>query len=233
MKKTSSIISLKNISKEYILGDETIFSALKEVSLDINRGEFSAIIGASGSGKSTLMHIIGLLDKPTRGEIIINGSNIAKLDDDQTSSFRNRFVGFVFQQFNLLNKLTIKENVMLPVTYSREKIDFNPSERAEYLLDRFGILSKKDSYPNKISGGQQQRVAVARALMMKPQLILADEPTGNLDHKTGDEIIDLFEDLNKNDGITIVMVTHEPEIAARARRQIRVMDGQIVSDNKK
>lgn len=232
MKKTSSIISLKNISKEYILGDETVFSALDNVSLEINRGEFSAIVGASGSGKSTLMHIIGLLDKPTRGEVVVDGNDVAKLDDDQTSALRNRFVGFVFQQFNLLNKLTIKENVLLPVTYTRQKLDFNPSERAEYLLDRFGILSKKNSYPNKISGGQQQRVAVARALIMNPQLILADEPTGNLDHKTGIEIINLFEDLNKNDGITIVMVTHEPEVADRARRQIKVQDGKIVSDKK-
>jgi len=232
MKKTSSIISLKNISKEYILGDETVFSALDNVSLEINRGEFSAIVGASGSGKSTLMHIIGLLDKPTRGEVVVDGNDVAKLDDDQTSALRNRFVGFVFQQFNLLNKLTIKENVLLPVTYTRQKLDFNPSERAEYLLDRFGILSKKNSYPNKISGGQQQRVAVARALIMNPQLILADEPTGNLDHKTGIEIINLFEDLNKNDGITIVMVTHEPEVAERTRRQIKVQDGKIVSDKK-
>jgi ABC-type lipoprotein export system ATPase subunit len=232
MKKTSSIISLKNISKEYILGDGSVFSALSDVSLEIVAGEFSAIVGASGSGKSTLMHIIGLLDKPTRGEIVINGSNVAKLDDDQTSALRNKFVGFVFQQFNLLNKLTIKENVMLPVTYTRGKLDFDPDERAEYLLDRFGILSKKNSFPNKISGGQQQRVAAARALIMNPQLILADEPTGNLDHKTGIEIINLFEDLNRNDGITIVMVTHEAEVASRARRQIKVQDGKIVSDTK-
>lgn len=232
MKKTSSIISLKNISKEYILGDETVFSALDDVSLEILPGEFSAIVGASGSGKSTLMHIVGLLDKPTRGEIVVDGVDVAKLDDDQTSSLRNIFVGFVFQQFNLLNKLTIKENVLLPVTYTRQKLDFNPSERAEYLLDRFGILSKKNSYPNKISGGQQQRVAVARALIMNPRLILADEPTGNLDHKTGIEIINLFEDLNQNDGITILMVTHEPEVADRAKRQIKIQDGKIVSDKK-
>ena len=232
MKKTSSIISLKNISKEYILGDGIVFSALSDVSLEITPGEFSAIVGASGSGKSTLMHILGLLDKPTRGEIVVNGNDVAKLDDDQTSAMRNRFVGFVFQQFNLLNKLTIKENVLLPVTYTRQTLDFNPDERAEYLLDRFGILSKKNSYPNKISGGQQQRVAVSRALIMNPQLILADEPTGNLDHKTGIDIINLFEDLNRNDGITIVMVTHEPEVADRAKRQIRVQDGKIVNDTK-
>jgi len=178
------------------------------------------------------MHIIGLLDKPSRGEIIINGKDVAKLDDNQTSILRNSYVGFVFQQFNLLNKLTIRENILLPTTYSQSTMSFNPAERAEMLMDKFGILSKKDSFPNKISGGQQQRVAVARALIMKPQLILADEPTGNLDHKTGNEIIDLFEQLNKEEGITIVMVTHEPKIAERTRRQIKVFDGEIISDKK-
>lgn len=230
MKKTSSIISLNKIDKEYLLGDGTIFVALKNINLEIHQGEFSAIIGPSGSGKSTLMHMIGLLDKPTRGEIIVNGRDVSKIDDNQTSVLRNSYVGFVFQQFNLLNKLTIKENILLPASYCRNKLDFNVGERAEMLMEKFGILSKKDSFPNRISGGQQQRVAVARALIMKPQLILADEPTGNLDHKTGNEIIDLFEQLNKVEGITIVMVTHEMEIAERTRRQIRVLDGEIISD---
>ena len=232
MKTTSSIISLKNLWKEYELGDETVFTALRDINLDIHEGEFSAIIGPSGSGKSTLMHMIGLLDKPTRGEIIVNGNDVAKLDDNQTSTLRNSYVGFVFQQFNLLNKLTIKENILLPATYSRRKLDFDPDERAEMLMEKFGILSKKDSFPNKISGGQQQRVAVARALIMKPQLVLADEPTGNLDRKTGTEIINLFEDLNKSEGITVVMVTHEMEIAERTGRQIKILDGQVVSDKK-
>src|SRR3989339_65722 len=232
MKTTSSIISLKNLWKEYVLGDETVFTALRDINLDIHEGEFSAIIGPSGSGKSTLMHMIGLLDKPTRGEIIVNGNDVAKLDDNQTSTLRNSYVGFVFQQFNLLNKLTIKENILLPATYSRRKLDFDPDERAEMLMEKFGILSKKDSFPNKISGGQQQRVAVARALIMKPQLVLADEPTGNLDRKTGTEIINLFEKLNKEDLITVVMVTHEMEIAERTGRQIKILDGQVVSDKK-
>lgn len=232
MKMTPSIISLKNITKEYILGDGSTFTSLDNVSVDIHEGEFTAIIGASGSGKSTLMHMIGLLDKPTRGDILIGGENVSRLDDNQTSFLRNEFVGFVFQQFNLLNKLSIKENILLPVTYCRRKLDFNPSERADYLMDKFGILSKKDSFPNRISGGQQQRVAVARALIMKPKLLLADEPTGNLDHKTGDEIINLFEDLNKTDGVTIVMVTHEMEIAERARRRIKIFDGKIVDQSK-
>lgn len=230
---TSSIISLKKVFKEYLLGDGSVFTALSNINLDIHEGEFSAIIGPSGSGKSTLMHLIGLLDKPSRGEIIVNGKDVSKLDDNQTSTLRNSYVGFVFQQFNLLNKLSILENILLPTTYSRERLDFDSQERAEMLMEKFGILSKKDSFPNKISGGQQQRVAVARALIMKPQLILADEPTGNLDHKTGGEIIDLFVELNKSEGITIVMVTHEKEIAERTRRQIRVLDGEIISDKKK
>ncbi|KKT49233.1 MAG: ABC-type antimicrobial peptide transport system, ATPase component, partial [Candidatus Collierbacteria bacterium GW2011_GWB1_44_197] len=223
MKTTSSIISLKNVFKEYLLGDGSVFVALKNINFEIHQGEFSAIIGPSGSGKSTLMHVVGLLDKPSRGEIIINGKDVAKMNDNQTSVLRNSYVGFVFQQFNLLNKLTIKENILLPATYCKEKLDFDADQRAEMLMEKFGIISKKDSFPNKISGGQQQRVAVARALLMKPQLILADEPTGNLDHKTGNEIIDLFEELNKSENITIVMVTHEMEIAERTRRQIRIL----------
>ena len=209
------------------MGDETIFTALNGVNLEISKGEYAAIIGQSGSGKSTLMHIIGLLDKPTEGTIFIEGKDISKLDDDATSTLRSEFVGFVFQQFNLINKLTIKENIMLPVGYARRKFDYDPSERADYLMERFGIYEKKDSFPNKISGGQQQRVAIARALIMNPKLILADEPTGNLDTKTGDEIMALFEELNK-EGITILVVTHEPDIAARTRRQIKIKDGEVV-----
>ncbi len=224
---SSIVISLKNISKRYVMGDETIFTALSDINLDINKGEYVAIVGQSGSGKSTLMHIIGLLDKPTDGKVMIEGKDISTLDDDATSTLRSEFVGFVFQQFNLLNKLTIKENILLPVEYARRKFDYNPSERADYLMKRFGIFDKKDSFPNKISGGQQQRVAIARALIMNPKLILADEPTGNLDTKTGDEIMELFGELNK-EGITILIVTHEHDIAERARRQIKIKDGEVV-----
>lgn len=230
---TSSIINLENIVKTWEIGDGEVFTALKGVNLEIMSGEFSAIIGPSGSGKSTLMHMIGLLDKPTQGRVIINGNDVSKLDDNATSTLRSEFVGFVFQQFNLLNKLTIKENILLPVTYNRTKLAFDPDERAEYLMDRFGILSKKDSFPNKISGGQQQRVAVARALIMNPKLILADEPTGNLDTKSGNEIMALFEELNKTEKITVVLVTHEPDIAERTRRQIKVRDGEIIEDKRK
>ena len=225
----SSIIELKNVYKSWLIGDEEEFVALKGVDLSIKQGEFSAITGPSGSGKSTLMHVIGLLDKPSSGEVIIDNKNILTLDDDQTSTLRSEFVGFVFQQFNLLNKLTVQENILLPTTYARKEFDYDPIERAEYLMDRFGILSKKNSYPNKISGGQQQRVAIARSLIMNPKLILADEPTGNLDTKTGDEIMKLFQELNETEKITIVLVTHEPDIAKKTRRIIHVLDGMIVS----
>ena len=223
----TSFIKLQKISKRYILSDDVVFTALESVNLEIDAGEFVAIVGPSGSGKSTLMHIIGLLDKFTSGELFIGDKEIDKLNDNQISALRNEFVGFVFQQFNLLPKLTVLENVMLPSIYTKKTgIDFE--ERALDLLEKFGIDSKKDSYPNKISGGQQQRVAIARALIMKPHLILADEPTGNLDSKTGEEIMKLLRELNKTEGITVIIVTHDPNIARQCQRQIKMVDGRIV-----
>jgi ABC-type lipoprotein export system ATPase subunit len=221
------MIILENVSKEYKLDGE-LFQALKDISVTIKDGEFTAIIGPSGCGKSTLMHIIGLLDKPSQGTISIDGKDISKMSDDELSKLRNVFVGFVFQQFNLINKLTVMENILLPTLYLRQKIDFDPKTRAGELIKRFGIESKAKSYPNKLSGGQQQRVAIARALINKPKLILADEPTGNLDSKSGETILALLRELNTADKITIVMVTHDSHIAANARRQIRMFDGAIV-----
>jgi len=222
------MILIENIKKEYILDKQVVFSALKGVSFKIDEKEFTSIIGPSGSGKSTLMHIIGLLDKPTSGKIVYDGIDVLSLDDNKTSTFRSEFVGFVFQQFNLINKLTILENVILPTFYARKKITYNVKERALYLLERFGIFDKANSYPNRISGGQQQRASIARSLIMNPRLILADEPTGNLDTKTGNEIMNLLKELNKDEGITVIIVTHEPDIASQTNRTISVRDGKIV-----
>lgn len=221
------MIQLTHVWKKYQIGDDVVFTALKDVSLTIEKGEFSSLIGPSGSGKSTLMHIIGLLDKASEGEVLIEGKNTADLLDDEISTLRNEFVGFIFQQFNLINKLTIKENILLPTTYARKKIEYDPGKRADEIMERFGILEKANSYPNKISGGQQQRVAIARALIMSPSLILADEPTGNLDTKTGDEIMKLLSELNKEDNITVLIVTHEQDIAAKTKRRIQMIDGKL------
>src|SRR3990167_2833147 len=222
------MIKLDRVVKSYKIDEETTFYALRESSVEIKEKEFVSIIGPSGSGKSTLMHLIGLLDKPSRGEIIIQNKKISRLDDDHISTLRNEFVGFVFQQFNLIPKLTVLENILLPTVYARKKLDYNPIDKAANLLKKFGLHEKRNSYPNKISGGQQQRVAILRALIMEPKLILADEPTGNLDSKTGREIMELLKELNEKEGMTIAVVTHEADIAKYGKRIVNVRDGKIV-----
>lgn len=222
------MIKLQNVWKEYHLDKEVIFAALKNINITIEKGEFTSIIGPSGSGKSTLMHIVGLLDKPSRGSIFIEGKDVSLLSDDQLSSLRNEFVGFVFQQFNLIPKLTILENILIPTIYARIPLSFDPKEKALDLLEKFGLSSKMNSFPNKISGGQQQRVAIARSLIMNPKLILADEPTGNLDTKTGEDILRLLYDLHEKEKITVIIVTHDPKIADKTERKIKVVDGELV-----
>lgn len=221
------MIKLINVCKSYQIDEETVFYALRNANLEIKEKEFISIIGPSGSGKSTLMHLIGLLDKPTEGQIIIQGKKISSLNDDKISSLRNEFIGFVFQQFNLIPKLSVLENVLLPTIYARKKINYDVEDKAISLLKKFDLFEKKDTFPNKISGGQQQRVAILRALIMEPKLILADEPTGNLDSKSGREIMNLLKELNEKEKITIVIVTHEVDIAAYAKRIINVRDGMI------
>ncbi len=222
------MITVKNIDKVYKVADGD-FYALRDVSLTIKDKEYVGILGTSGSGKSTLMHIIGLLDKPTSGIIVISGKDTKDLSDAQISKLRGNYIGFVFQQFNLIQKLSVLENVLLPTQYSKEKLDFDVAKYALELLEKFGIADKAKSFPNKLSGGQQQRVAIARALVMKPDIVLADEPTGNLDTATGDEILKLLGTLNHDLGVTVIVVTHDKSVAQKTDRQIFVRDGQIVN----
>ncbi len=222
------MIALERVSKTYQPTHDTVFHALQDISLTIKAGEFVAIMGPSGSGKSTLMHLLGLLDKPTTGVVTVRNQNIAGRSDSELSLLRQQFVGFVFQQFNLIHKLTVAENILLPTIYARTALDFDPASRCRELLGKLGLSDKADMYPNQLSGGQQQRVAIARALIMAPSLILADEPTGNLDTKTGKEILDLLVSLNRVEKLTVVLVTHDPSVAKRAKRIVRIRDGKLV-----
>ncbi len=219
------MIELENITKVYRMGRVEVH-ALREVSLTIKPGEMIAIIGASGSGKSTLMNIMGCLDKPTSGRYLLGGTNVSQLNDNRLAEMRNRNFGFVFQEFNLLSRATALANVELPLIYGGV---FQRRKRALEALERVGLGARASHKPTELSGGEQQRVAIARALVNNPTLILADEPTGNLDTVSAAEIISIFRKLNQ-DGITVVVVTHEMEIATQTQRIIRLRDGQIISD---
>jgi putative ABC transport system ATP-binding protein len=224
------VVSLHNVSKTYTMGD-TVFNALDNVSLTIHKGEFVAIIGPSGSGKSTLMHIIGLLDRATSGKVSLENEEVSTLNQERLAILRNKHIGFVFQFFNLLPRTSAIDNVILPLLYSKvPRTEWLP--KAQKLLQIVGLGERLNHTPSQLSGGQQQRVAIARALINNPSIILADEPTGNLDSKSGDEIMDFFKNLNK-EGNTIVLVTHEPEIANQTKRIIEVKDGKIVRDTKR
>jgi putative ABC transport system ATP-binding protein len=221
------VIAAKNLTKVYRMGDVEV-RALDGLSLTVPKGEFLAILGASGSGKSTLMNILGCLDRPTTGEYYLAGQEVSKLSRNALAGVRNRFIGFVFQGFNLLSRPSALENVELPLIYS-DLTAHERHERAQEALRRVGLADRVDHLPSQLSGGQQQRVAIARSLVNKPELLLADEPTGNLDTKTSYEIMDLFHELN-NEGMTIVLITHEADIGAHARRRITLRDGKIVAE---
>lgn len=221
------LIKITNIKRDFPLGNEIVF-VLKGIDLEINKGEYVALMGPSGSGKSTLMNILGCLDTPTSGTYILNGKHVSEMQDDELAGIRNKEIGFVFQTFNLMPRTTALDNVALPMVYAghskSERI-----ERATEVLTQVGLQDRMDHKPNQLSGGQRQRVAVARALVNKPSIILADEPTGNLDSKTSVEIMNLFNEIHAN-GNTVILVTHEEDIAAHAHRIIRLRDGLIESD---
>lgn len=224
MKKNSNAISLVNVTKSYNTGD-VFTEVLHGISLNIKSGEFVAITGPSGSGKSTLLHIIGLLDTATSGKYLLNSNDVTKLSEDEQAYVRNREIGFVFQSFNLLQRTTVLENVVLPAVYAGTKAMVR-QEHAKELLEKVGLAEHMDKSPNQLSGGQQQRVAIARALMNDPQIILADEPTGNLDSKSGKDVMDILKKLH-NEGKTVVVITHDHAVAQQTKRSITIRDGQI------
>jgi putative ABC transport system ATP-binding protein len=224
-----TVVRLTDVRKTYRTGDVEVH-AVRGVSLEIQRGEFVALMGASGSGKSTLMNVLGCLDRPTSGQYFLDGNDVSSLDRDQLADIRNRKLGFVFQNFNLLPSTTARENVELPLLYGENRLTTAQlRERADRVLTAVGLQGREDHHPSQLSGGQQQRVAIARALINEPEILLADEPTGNLDSRTSVEIMSIFQQLNEQ-GITVVMVTHEPDIARYAKRNVMMRDGIVRDD---
>jgi len=226
---TKKVIEIQGLYKDYDTA-AGVFPVLKDVNLAIDDGEYVAIMGPSGSGKSTFMNILGCLDRPTKGEYMLDGHSVKSLSSNELAKFRNKTIGFVFQGFNLLARSTLVENVSLPLVYAEDQKELR-TKIAKNILERMGLGNYFDSKPSQISGGQQQRVAIARALVNQPRIILADEPTGNLDSKTSDEIMKIFDELNQI-GNTIIIVTHENDIADHASRQVRFLDGKIVEDHR-
>jgi putative ABC transport system ATP-binding protein len=227
--KNGEVVKLIDVHKTYRTGEMEVH-AVRGVSLEIQRGEFVALMGASGSGKSTLMNILGCLDRPSAGRYILHDADVSALDRDQLADIRNRKIGFVFQSFNLLPRTSARENVELPLLYGAHRLtNAQLREKADAVLATVGLGGREDHHPSQLSGGQQQRVAIARALINDPEVVLADEPTGNLDSRTSIEIMGIFQGLNER-GITIIMVTHEADIAAYARRNVVMRDGLILSD---
>ena len=225
-RKDQNVIHTEHLCKYYALGDVEV-RALHDISIDINYGEFAAIMGPSGSGKSTLMNILGCLDRPTSGSYLLDGTEVSEISDNRLAEIRNRKIGFVFQSFNLLPRISALENVMLPLLYSKNKS--RARDRALEALEQVGLAKRSKHKPKELSGGQQQRVAIARALVNDPEIIMADEPTGNLDSKSGKEIMQLLIRLNKENGKTVLMVTHDPKIGAVVPRVISVFDGMLGS----
>jgi len=224
-----TVIQVQDLTKVYRFGEVEVH-ALRGVSLKIQRGEFLAIMGPSGSGKSTFMNILGFLDQPTQGEYLLEGMSGARLSRDELAEIRNQKIGFVFQGFNLLPRTSALENVELPMVYARTS-RIQRKDRAQKALSEVGLAGREHHHPSQLSGGEQQRVAIARALVNQPSIILADEPTGNLDSKTSVEIMGIFQRLNRDLGITIIMITHEPDIAFYAKRNIHFRDGRVVDDH--
>lgn len=224
------VIEIKDVCKTYFMTGGMKQDVLKHIDMTVERGEFVAIMGPSGAGKSTFMNILGCLDRPTGGTYVLGGKEVSAMTDAELAHIRNRMIGFVFQGFNLLMRRTLTDNVALPLIYADDTDKSERIRRAVEKLELVGLRGFTDRYPNQISGGMQQRVAIARALINAPEMILADEPTGNLDSKTSDEIMLFLQQLNRDHGITIVLVTHEPDIAAYAKRLVRIVDGRIAYD---